>query len=144
MIQKWKRIKLLLHTNMINLMHIMLSKNRQKVYTICQSLRNSTLNIHWKDWFWSWRSSSLATCCEEPTHWKKTLMWWKIEGRREGDDRWDDWMASLTQWTWVGANSRRWWRMGKPGLLQSMGSGVTARHNWVTKQQQIHNMIPFI
>ena len=40
---------------------------------------------------------------------------------------WDGWMASLTQWTWVWASCRRWWRTGKPGVLQSMGSqsGVT-------------------
>ena len=32
----------------------------------------------------------------------------KIEGRGEGDDRgWDGWMASLTQWTWIWANSGR-------------------------------------
>ena len=31
------------------------------------------------------------------------------------------WMASPTQWTWVWANSRRYWRTGKPGVLQSMG-----------------------
>ena len=30
--------------------------------------RKSTLNIHWKDWCWS--SNTLATWCEEPTHWK--------------------------------------------------------------------------
>ena len=30
-------------------------------------------------------------------------------------------MASPTQWTWVSASSRRWWRTRKPGLLQSMG-----------------------
>ena len=30
-------------------------------------------------------------------------------------------MASLTQWTWVWVNSRRQWRAGKPGVLQSMG-----------------------
>ena len=36
----------------------------------------------------------------------------------KGDDReWDGWMASLTQWMWVWANSRR--RTGKPGVLQS-------------------------
>ena len=35
--------------SMINLMHVMSSKNRQKVHTIRQSLRKSTLNIHWKD-----------------------------------------------------------------------------------------------
>ena len=30
-------------------------------------------------------------------------------------------MASLTQWTWVWATSGRWWWIGKPGVLQSMG-----------------------
>ena len=34
---------------------------------------------------------------------------------------WDGWMASLTQWTCVWANSRRWWRTGKPGMLQFHG-----------------------
>ena len=47
----------------------------------------------------------------------------KIEGkRRRGDRGWDGWMASLTQWTWVWVNSGRWWRTGKPGVLQLMGS----------------------
>ena len=39
-----------------------------------------------------------------------------------GTRRWDGWMASLTQWTWVWANSRRQWRTGKPGMLWSMWS----------------------
>ena len=34
-------------------------------------------------------------------------------------------MASLTRWTWVWAGSRRQWRTGRPGVLQSMG--------WVAK-----------
>ena len=39
------------------------------------------------------------------------LMLGKIEGRRKVDDRrWDGWMALPTQWTWVWANSKRWWR----------------------------------
>ena len=39
---------------------------------------------------------------------EKTLMLRKIEGRRRGGDRgWDGWMALLTQWTWVWANSRK-------------------------------------
>ena len=38
----------------------------------------------------------------------KTLMLGKIEARgEEGDRGWDGWMASLTQWTWVWANSER-------------------------------------
>ena len=52
----------------------------------------------------------------------KTLMLGKIEsGRRRGWQRMRGWMASLTQWTWVWASSGRQWRMGKPGVLQSMG-----------------------
>ena len=31
----------------------------------------STLNTHWKDWCWSWNSSTLATWGEELTHWKR-------------------------------------------------------------------------
>ena len=45
------------------------------------------------------------------------------------------WMALLTQWTWVWASSGRWWRTGKPGLLQSIGS-QRVRHSWATEQQQ--------
>ena len=26
--------------------------------------------MHWKDWYWSWNSNTLATWCEELTHWK--------------------------------------------------------------------------
>ena len=37
----------------------------------------------------------------------KTLMLGKLEGkRRRGGKGWDGWMASLTQWTWVWANSK--------------------------------------
>ena len=35
-------------------------------------LRKLALNIHWKDWCWSWRAYSL----------ENTLMLWKIEGRK--------------------------------------------------------------
>ena len=34
------------------------------------SIQKSVLNTLWKNWCWSWSSSTLATCCEELTHWK--------------------------------------------------------------------------
>ena len=40
-------------------------------------------------------------------------------------------MVSLTQWTWVWASSRRWWRTGKPGVLQSMGSHSLS--DWIAR-----------
>ena len=53
---------------------------------------------------------------------EKTVMLGKIEGRRRRGDRgWDDWMASLTQWTWVWVDSKGWWWTGRPRVLQSMG-----------------------
>ena len=101
-----------------------------------QSWRKSILNSHWKDWCWSWSYNTLATWCEEPTHWKRPSCWERLRAEGEGGDRgWGGWMTSPTQWTWIWANSRRYWRTGKPGVLQSMGSQRIG-HDWVTEQQQ--------
>ena len=43
-------------------------------------------------------------------------------------------MALPTQWTWTWANTRRWWGIGRPGVLQSMGS-QRVRHGLVTEQK---------
>ena len=76
----------------------------------------------------------LAIWWEEPVHWKRLWWWERLKAGGEGDNRgWDGWMALLTQWTWVWANSRRWWRTGKPGVLQSMGL------QRVGHDQQLHN-----
>ena len=61
-----------------------------------------------KDWCWSWSSNTLATWCDELTHWKRPWCWERLKAGGEGDDRgWDGWMVSPTQWTWVWANSGR-------------------------------------
>ena len=97
-------------------------------------LMESTLNIHWKDWCWSWNSNTLAAWRQEPTHWKRPWCWGRLKA--EGEDRgWGGWMASLTQWTWVWASSRRWWKTGRPGVLQSLESRRVG-HDWATEQQQ--------
>ena len=54
---------------------------------------------------------------------KRPWCWERLKTGGVGNNRgWDGWMASLTRWTWVWANSRRWWWTGKPSMLQSMGS----------------------
>ena len=96
-----------------------------------QSILKSALNIHWKDWCWSWSYNTLATWCEELTHLKRPWCWERLKVGGEGDHRgWDVWMASPTRWTrdWVGSGN--WWWTGKPGVLQSMGS---QRVRWVTE-----------
>ena len=89
------------------------------------------MNIHWKDWCWSWSSNTLTTRCKEPTHWKRPWCWARLKAG-EGDRRRDGWMASPTQWTWVWASSRSWWWTGKPGMLQSMG-WQKVRHKWANE-----------
>ena len=119
--------------------------NMLQVYTQSKMMIKQKMNVHWKDCYWSWNSNTLATWCKELTHWKRPWCWerWKAEG--EGDDRgWDGWMASLTQWTWVWANSRSWWWTGKPGVLQSMGSQRVG-HDWVTELNwRKENLNPFV
>ena len=81
----------------------------------------------------SWSSNTLATWCKELTHLKSPWCWERLKEGGEGDEgRWDGWMASLTQWTWVWVSSRSWWWTGKPGVLQSMGS-QRVRHDWATE-----------
>ena len=47
-------------------------------------------------------------------------------------------MASPPHWTCVWASSRRWWRIGKPDMLQSIGSQRVG-YNWTIEQQKIDN-----
>ena len=54
-------------------------------------------------------------------------------GQEPGVDRgWDGWMASPTWWTWVWVGSRSWWWIGKPGVLQSMGSQSWTWLKWLS------------
>ena len=92
-----------------------------------------SLNIHWKDWCWSWNSNTFAIWWEELTHLKRPWCWERLKLEGEGDDRgWDGWMASHTQWTWVWVNSGSWCWTGKSGVLQSMASQRVG-HDWTTE-----------
>ena len=109
--------------------------------SILKEIRKSVLNIHLKDWCWSWSSNTLATWCKEPTHWKRPCCWERLKVREEGDDRgWDGWMASPTLWTWVWVGSRSWWWTGKPSMLQSVGLQRVG-HNWVTELKRIYHWL---
>ena len=101
-----------------------------------QSWRKSVLNIHWKDWCWSWNSNTLATLCDELIHWKRSWCWERLKAGGEGDDRgWDGWMVSLTRWTWVWANSGSWWWTWR--YCSTWGCkelDTTERLNWTEKK----------
>ena len=85
-------------------------------------------------------SNTLATWCEEPTHWKRPWCWDRLRARGEGGNRgWDGWMVSPTQWTWTWENSRRWWGTGNPGFPQFTKSR-TQLGDWIptSVHSQIH------
>ena len=58
-----------------------------------------------------------------------------------GDRGWNSWISSLTQWTWVWANSRRQGRTRKLGVLPSIGSKRVG-HRWATEQQCLKSSFP--
>ena len=96
--------------------------------------RRSVLGVHWKDWWWSWNSNTLATSCEELTHWKRLWCWEGLGAGEEGDNReWDGWMASLTRWTWVERTPGVGDGQGGLACYDSWGykeSDTTERLNW--------------
>ena len=90
------------------------------------------LNLHWKDWCWSWNSNILATWSEELTHCKRPWCWKRLKAGEGEDTGWDGWMASPTQWTRVWVSSGSWWWTEKPGMLQSVVSQRVG-HDWETE-----------
>ena len=63
---------------------------------------------------------------------EKTWCWKRVRaGGEEGGRGWNGWMASLTQWKWIWANSGRQWRTGKPTCFSPWVCRV--RHNSATE-----------
>ena len=101
-----------------------------QVYAQSKMMIRQEMNIHWKDWYRSWNSNTLATWCKELTHRKRPWCWERLKAGGEQDDRgWDGWMVSLTRRTWVWANSRRWWLTEKLAYCSPWGCRV--RSDWL-------------
>ena len=80
----------------------------------------AVLNIHWKDWYWSWNSTTLAIWCEELPHLTEMLSE-RLKGGRE-DWRWEE--KGMTEGEMVGWHH---WLNGHeceltPGVNNGQGS----------------------
>ena len=72
--------------------------------------------------------------CKEVTHLKRPWCWERLRAGGEGDNRrWDGWMASPTQWTWVYPMDREAWH---PAAMGSQRVG----HDWVTELNWTENL----
>ena len=47
-------------------------------------LKEINPEYHCKDWCWSWSSNTLATWCEELTHWKRPWCWGRLWQEEKG------------------------------------------------------------
>ena len=85
-------------------------------------------------WIFIGRTDAKASVLWPPDA-KRLWCWERLTAGGEGDDRgWGSEWLSLTWWTWVWANSWRWWRTEKPGVLHSTGSqSWTWLSDWTTK-----------
>ena len=58
---------------------------------------------------------------------------WGQKEKRTSEDEMAWW--SPMQWTWTWAHFGKWWGIGRPGTLQTMGS-QRIRRDWATEQQK--------
>ena len=77
---------------------------------------------------WCWRRMRVPCC------WERLRA-----GGEEGSRGWDGWMALLTQWAWVWANSGRQWKTEKPNVLQSLGSQRVG-HDWLKTSKILQHL----
>ena len=108
------------------------------------SWRRSVLNIHWKDWCWSWNSRTSATWWEELTL-EKTLMLGKTEGGRRGQQRMS-WLDGITDSMDMSLGKLREFGDGQGGLVccspwRHKESDTTEWLNWTALKPNISNYI---
>ena len=100
-----------------------------------QPSRKSDLNIHWKDWCWSWGSNNLATWIKKPTHWKRPWGWERLKAGGKGGQQRIKWLDGITDS--MDMSLSKLWEILKDvkswhAAVHRVAKNLTRHSNWTT------------
>ena len=101
-----------------------------------QSKRKSVLGVLWKDWCWGWNSNTLATSCEELTHWKRL---WCGEGLGQKEKGMTE--DEMAGWHHRFDGREFEWTLGfgdEQGGLVCCRPWVTKSHTWLSDWMELN------
>ena len=101
----------------------------------------SVLGVYWKDWYWGWNSNTLATSCEELTHWKRP---WCQEGFGAGGEKdnrgWE--LDGITDSMHMSFGELRELVMDRKAWRAAIHGAQRVGHDWVTELTKNYILSP--